>query len=244
MFKKMTYIAARAGICSMLLLQGCALWPASMPAEKAFGLSASALSGSERYGFNGEVAVVDAGGWVANRAKYKGEVVGHGKLNMEVTPSQQGTAANSQQPAPGFQPLQLLQAINNGSASISYVERPNRSEPVQFRIKLDKDVARKRIATSLKGDLAAVRNEKAFAGKNREAAEKVLRRADKTLDEALSTLQVSTVCLWSADPRTWFPRRLKEETVLEYRLGGRSYREKRVSVTNFLPADRSGTISK
>jgi hypothetical protein len=244
MLNKMIYIAARAGICSVLLLQGCAFWPASMPAEKAFALSASALSGSERYGFNGEVAVVDAGGWVANRAKYKGEVVGHGNMNMEVTPKQQGAAVNSQQPAASFQPLQLLKAINNGSASVSYAERPNRSEPVRFRIKLDKDVARKRIADSLRADLAAVRNERKPAGKNRAAAEKVLTRADQTLELALSTLQVSTVCLWSADPRTWFPRQLKEETVLQYTLGGRPYQEKRVSVTNFLPDNRSGTISK
>ncbi|KIL35215.1 hypothetical protein SD71_14250 [Cohnella kolymensis] len=125
MLNKMTRIAARAGICFLLLLQGCAMWPASMPAEKTFAMSASALSGSERYGFNGEVAVVDAGGWVVNRTAYKGEVVGHGKLNMTVTPPQQGTAAEAQKNGDGFQPLQLLQAINNGSAAIRYTERPN-----------------------------------------------------------------------------------------------------------------------
>ncbi|KIL35216.1 hypothetical protein SD71_14255 [Cohnella kolymensis] len=115
---------------------------------------------------------------------------------------------------------------------------------MQFRIELDEDAARKRMANSLRADLASLRKEKVFAGKNRAAAEQVLSKADKTLEQALSTLQVSTVCLWSADPRTWFPRQLKEETVLEYTSGGRSYREKRVSVTNFQRQDRSGTIRK
>lgn len=228
----------------MLILQSCAMWPASMPAEKAFALSASALSGSERYDFNGEVAIVDAGGWIANRAQYKGEVVEHGKLNMKVTPSGQGTSSNAPQPAPAFQPLQLLQAIQNGSASIRYAERPTRSDPVQFQIELDDAVARKRMADGLRAELAAVRSESAMIRQNREAAEKVLTQAEKTMEEALSTLQVETVCRWSADPRTWFPRQLREETVLEYTWDGKPYREKRVSVTNFLPRDRNGTINK
>ena len=55
----------------------------SLPADEAFALSASALSGTENYSFDGDVTVVDPGGWVSDKAKFQGEVSSHGNLKLQ-----------------------------------------------------------------------------------------------------------------------------------------------------------------
>jgi len=230
----MTLAAAAA-----VVLQGCAN-PAASPLspEEAFARSASALSGSDRFGITGEVSVVDPSGWVANKVAYEGEVTGHGVLSMQLK-NQSGKVALHNTNQNALQPLTLLNYFKANSAEVSYAEEITASaSEVHFKIKLKEDAAKQRIADSLRAEMAAL-----GSGSSAEAKE-TLRRANEALEKALGTLQVTTECRWTAERRTWFPKQLKEETLLKYEWKGKPYAEKRVAVTNFLPPARNGTMKE
>ncbi|MBO9599345.1 MAG: hypothetical protein J7559_16180 [Cohnella sp.] len=231
---------ACAGL-AMACLQGCMNASTSnLSAEKAFALSASALSGSENYGLSGEVSVIDSGGLVANKLAYEGEVTGHGNLNVQwKNLSAKGMAERPVES--NYEPLDLLKSIQDKTANITYANGAN-PDQVQFTIKLDEAVAKRRIADQLRKELSALEQDKVLLERNPVQSAKVLSNAKTTLDEALSGLTVTTDCQWYANKRTWFPNKLQEETVLQYQWKGKTYREKRVSVTNFRQASRNGTI--
>lgn len=213
--------------------QGCHLISSSLPADKAFALSASALSGSERYEFAGEVSVFDPGGYIGGRAAYEGEVTMHGKLSMQWKSAGSASLETNSRQTTAYRPLQLLESIKGESATITYAEKPVPDQPVRMRIKLDDKVARERLVKVLRDDFALLRADNGLLRGDPAKAEQILLDANKRLEEALSTLKVSTVCQWTADPKNWFPSQLKEESTLSYRWDGKPYKEKRISETNF-----------
>jgi hypothetical protein len=245
MINKVTYWAIISGATLALFsLQGCMASTNSLPANKALALSASALSGSESYGFSGEVSVINPGGFVGSKAAYEGEVTSHGNMKMKWTNSMALTTTTKPHNTTSYQPLQLLESINSQSAVISYVQAPSPNRPVHLQIKLDDDVARKRVVAGLRADLALLRSDNNLLKGNRKEADKILSNAGKRLDTAISTLKVTTVCDWTTDPKDWFPNQLKEETVLTYMWDNKPCREKRVSKTNFLHNAQNGTMKK
>ncbi|TJY43281.1 hypothetical protein E5161_05130 [Cohnella pontilimi] len=243
-----TRMAVFALLCLALTSTGCMQRAEGMPADKAFALSASALSGSDSYGVAGEIAVYDPNGAIAGKSRYEGEVTGHGKINVkwsDSSPLVRTQAAGTQKGQPAFPPLQLLNEVKHGKATVKYADRSNEDRVVKLLVTLDENTATKRIAEGLRAEIRGLRTDvtgKSLSAKQRKQAEDVLSKADRTLDEALSTLRVRTVCLWTADRSTWFPRQMREETVLSYRWNGKPYREKRVSETNFLRGGSNGTM--
>jgi len=215
-------------------LQGCAGSPERVSAEEAFALSASALSGSESYGFVGEIALFDPYGRLGGKSAFEGQVSGHGDLKINWKPgdgiSERAHAAKSGTD----RPLKLLEALNGRSATISYEEAPMADRPVALRIKLNGELAKARIADGLREEMKLLRTDESLPGLHSAEREKTLASADKKLEAALSTLQVETVVHWTANPKSWFPIRMEEETELNYTWEGVSYREKRTSATDFL----------
>lgn len=226
---------------AMACLQGCMNADAgNLSAEEAFALSASALSGSENYGLSGEVSVIDSGGSVANKLAYEGEVTGHGNLNVQW--KSLSAKATAERPVESnYGPLDLLKSIQDKTAAIAYAKGAD-PDQVRFTIKLDDAVAKRRIADQLRKELSALEQDKVLLERNPRQSAKVLSNAKTTLEDVLSGLNVTTNCQWYANKRTWFPKKLQEETVLQYQWKGKAYKEKRVSVTNFREASRSGTI--
>ncbi|MFD0671845.1 hypothetical protein [Cohnella sp. GCM10027633] len=228
---------------ALLCLQGClAAEPGNMPADEAFALSASALSGSERYGLSGEVSVLDASGLVANRLSYEGEVTEHDNVTVQWKNVNAKSAQTGQ--TNSYEPLELLEAIKGKSASIAYrkAEVGGNADEVRFAIKLDGDVAKRRIADQLRKELTAIGEDKMLLGRKPEQSANVLKEAKATLENVLGGLKVTTECQWTANKRTWFPTRLQEDTLLEYEWKGKPYKEKRLSVTNFRAGSRNGTM--
>lgn len=215
-----------------------------MTADEAFALSASALSGSESYGLSGEVSVLDASGIVANRAEYEGEVTEHGKLNVQWKSSNTMAAATDQTSASLYEPLGLMEAIQAKSASIAYRNNGGDADEVHFEIKLNGDVAKRRIADQLRKELSALEEDKTLLARKPDQSASLLAEAKMTLEKAIDSLKVTTNCEWSANRRTWFPTRLQEDTVLEYKWNGKSYSEKRASVTNFRTGSGDGTMDR
>jgi hypothetical protein len=228
----------------LLVLQGCTASTKSLPAEKAFALSASALSGVENYKFKGEVSVIDPKGRVSNTAAFEGEVIGHGNLKMQWKSSEKEATYVKLQGMTAYKPLQLLEAINSKSAVITYAQTPAASQNVHFQIKLDDLVAKERVAKGLREELALLRSENDLMRGDPVKAEQILTKAEGRLEEALSSLKAVTVCDWTANPRDWFPYQLKEQTVLTYTWNEHSLQEKRVSETNFLLNAANGTMNK
>jgi hypothetical protein len=231
-------------IFALLQLQGCMNSSSSMPANKAFALSASALSGSENYAFDGEVSVFSPAGFVGSKTAYEGEVKGHGDLRIQWKDANAHAVSVQSPSKTTYQPLQLLEAIKGNSAVIAYAETPSPNRPVHFQIKLDDKVARERVITGLRADFALLSNKSNLLGANPVEANKIISRSKKKLEAALATLKVTTVCDWTADPKDWFPRQMREETALAYTWDGMPCREKRISETNFLHNARNGTMKK
>jgi hypothetical protein len=221
-----------------------------MPPDKAFALSASALSGSDRYGVAGQVSIFDPNGRIADKSRYEGEVTGHGNFNVKWSEGAslvRTLAAKGQQSPARFQPLQLLDEVRHGTAHVAYADQPYADGNVRLLVTLNDNTAKRRIADGLRAELSGLRTElkgKTLSSVKRNQATTALDRADRTLNKALSSLQVKTVCLWTADRNTWFPRQMKEQTELAYQWNGKTLREKRVAETNFLRGTPNGTIRK
>lgn len=242
---KLTYRAIITGaVLTLLSIQGCKTSPASLSANEALALSASALSGSESYGFAGELSIFDPGGSIGSKAAYEGEVTLHGNMKMQWKNALPYSASVKPPNTTSYQPLKLLESINGKSANITYAETPIPNQPVHFQIKLDDDVARERVAVGLRADLALLRSDNVYLSGDPKEAEKILSNAEKRLEAAISTLKVMTVCNWTADPKDWFPERLREETVLTYTWDEKPFREKRIAETNFHHNAQNGTMNE
>lgn len=190
-------VAGFAWFACVIGCSGC-LAPSRLPADEAFALSASALTGSDRYSYSGEYTVTGADGSVAIKGRYSGEVAGHrtAALRWEGSspPSSEG----------GSHPMFLAEAVQLQAAAIAY--EPSSGNTVALKVALRPEAARARAAGLLRSRFEA---------------------------DNMDSLTATTVCQWTADRRTWFPKELKEETVMQYRVEGRWRTEKRISVTNF-----------
>ncbi len=239
MHKKVRHCLLICGTGWLLpLLTGCMGAAGGVSANEAFALSASALSGSENYGFAGKLAVYSPGGKVEKSASFKGEVSLHGnlKLNWTEPDKASGVLDEKERIAPGYKPLSLLEALNGRNASIAYATAPAPGEPVRIRIQLREETAKQRIADALRKELAEVGADERLYVQHPEQARKTLKASERRLEAALATLKVDTVVLWTANSKSWFPERMVEETELLYEWEGKTYSERRTSETNFLAA--------
>ncbi|MBW5444702.1 hypothetical protein GE107_01295 [Cohnella sp. CFH 77786] len=248
---KDSLLRKRAVGSAAAILFVCSIMPActgqTVSAEKAFALSASALSGRDRYAFAGEVSIIDPSGAVADNSRYEGEVTGHGNLDLQWTGGQLLRARGATVRPTSFHPMQLLKAIQSGNASAAYDGPPAADGTVRLRLTVGPETARRQIAEGLRAQMAELKADADARGlrpEQRKRADQVLSRANRHLEAALYTLQVRTVVLWTADRKTWFPRRMTERTELAYTWDGNPYREERVSATDFLSAGRNGTMQK
>jgi len=228
--------AAVAAAVLLSALQGCQGASSRVSANEAFALSASALSGRESYGFSGHVVLYDPEGRPGTRSAYEGQVRDHGNLKINWT-GEGPEAASEEEASRGnaYRPLKLLEAMGSRTAAMAYEEFPAADKPVKIKIKLDEAAAKARIADGLREEMSRLKADAAeWPGVRSGKGEKLLSDAERRLEAALATLRVETTVRWTADPNDWFPRRMEEETVLNYSWEGNAYREKRVSVTDFL----------
>ncbi|MBB6636432.1 hypothetical protein [Cohnella thailandensis] len=240
----MVRLAKAAGIgavgAGLLGAAGCAIGGKLSP-EAAFALSASALSGTDRFSFDGRLSAYDPDGRLADQAGYRGEVTGHKPAAL----AWEGTAASSFSSSYWSHPLSLVSYVESGSSEVkAAASNPNE---VVLEMKLDPEAARRRIRDELRNQMRAVAEETGVLiadsqGTTISQAKLKIEESNRVLEEALKSLSVTTSCRWTADRRTWFPKKLSEESVLSYTLAGKRYSEKRISETNFERKADSGTI--
>ncbi|MCC3372968.1 hypothetical protein [Cohnella sp. REN36] len=189
---------------------GCARRAPDKPPAEAFALSASALSGDNRFAYTGEAAAYDGQGVLVSRVPYGGEVTHHRLAAL----SGAGAEASTQR---GLErPLELVSAAEREAVSVAYAPE-RRAGEVSLRLVLSPGAAQRRMREALRDTLPA---------------------------EALRTLHADTVVWWTADRRTWFPIRMREESVVRYRSDGRDREERRTSVTDFHRTPDSDTIRR
>lgn len=225
--------AAATALAGLILLSGC-LAPSRMPPERAFALSASALSGRDGYSYDGEWAAYSADGAALGGASYRGLVSDHRPLVLLWDGP--GAAGGGQ----GHHPLALSEAAQLQASEIAYAPPPSRGT-VAFRITLRPEAARRAVAEPLRRQVEEARRSldaridpsREIDRKRRAKAFRALGRSEAELEERLASLEASTVFTWIADRRTWFPKELREETELRYEADGRERRERRTSVTIF-----------
>lgn len=233
---------AAAALAGLVLSPGC-LAPSRMPPEKAFALSASALSGRDGYSYAGEWAAFGADGAALGGASYRGLVSGHRPIVLQSDGP--GGAGGGQ----GHHPLALAEAAQLQASEIAYAPPPSR-DTVAFRIAVRPEAARRAIAEPLRRQMEEARRSlNARIDPSREndrnpraKAFRALGRSEAELEERLASLEASTVFTWIADKRTWFPKELREETELRYEADGKERRERRTSVTIFRKGGSGDTM--
>jgi hypothetical protein len=223
------------------LLAGCVTAGSGKPASKILALSVSAIEGQDHFGYEGEVALIGPAGKVAESGRFRGAVFGHRPLAATWSGLPEPSAVRRNEP------LQLVRDLRQNVARAAYARGSGQPGTVTVRVELPPEAARRRIADALRRDLASVRAQaleataKAASGSEtvrlrqlQSRAEQTIGQAQQELDRMLATLEVSTVCYWTADRKTYFPLELREQTTLRYKRGGRDAVEKRVAVTRFL----------
>lgn len=228
----------------LMSIQGCMAASTSLRADEAFALSASALSGIDQYEIEGEVTIVGPAGFISGKAGYEGEVIGHGNLKLKWTTLSLQAASIKTPAFTSYQPLRLLEHINKKSAKITYVEFPNPNKIVRFNIKLDDQIALERVRADLRAEMKLLRSENDLLKRDPAESDKILSKAEKRLEEALATLKVMTTCEWTANPKGWLPRQLKEKTTMSYKWNTQTFKEERTSVTHFHLNVQDDTIKK
>ncbi|XID95248.1 hypothetical protein ACF3MZ_12350 [Paenibacillaceae bacterium WGS1546] len=221
-------VAFAVAAIALLGASGCAAG-GRLPASEAFARSASALSGTESYGFAGQLSVYNPAGRLGSRMSYEGVVNGHGEIKLQWHPPRAASEEGRGPRTSAYRPLQLLETLNSRNAEIVYADDDRRAGPIRLLIRLDDAAAKERIAGGLRAEMALLREDA-----RSDEAGRLLAAAEERLEAALSTLKVDTEMLWEANPHNWFPTRMSENTLLKYEWDGRVYEEKRTSETNFL----------
>lgn len=229
-------------ICILLCLQGCMAASTSLSADEAFALSASALSGIDRYSIEGEVVILGPAGKVSGKAGYEGEVTGHGNLKLKWRAMSANAASDKNHTVTSYQPLKLLELFNEKSTVIQYSEASKPKGKIHFNIKLNDRIALDRVKADLRAELKLLRSESDLLKRAPKESDRILTRAEKRLEQALETLRVTTVCDWTANQKDWLPQQFKEQTVMTYTWNNQSYKEERTSVTHFHLNDQDDTI--
>lgn len=221
-------VAIPAAAIALLGASGCAA-SGRLPATEAFARSASALSGSESYGFAGQLSVYNPAGRLGSRTSYEGEVNGHGVTKLQWHPLRAAYEEDRGSRTNAYRPLQLLETLNSRNAEIVYADDDRRAGPIRLLIRLDDAAAKERIAGGLRAEMAQLREDA-----RSDDARQLIETAAERLEAALSTLKVETEILWEANAKNWFPSRMSENTLLNYEWDGKVYKERRASETNFL----------
>lgn len=193
---------------------------------------------------------MNAEGAVKNRQRFHGEVAGHRTAALSWSPSAASSAAPATKSGDSH-PLSLAETIQLQAAAVAY-DSPIGGDTVALKVALKPEAAKARAAKQLRSELEQSRPESAGRQTSSGPADDMIRsEADKRgvaaatmIDEAISTLKATTLCRWTADRRTWFPRELREETVLRYRQNGRWQTEKRTAVIYFRKRADGAIISQ
>lgn len=239
---------AAAAACLIVLLPSCAGGNGkALSADRAFALSASALSGSDDYFISGEVSIVGPGGVITDHSRFEGRVTGHGIPKLRWTEGRM-IRSNAGGGERVYHPLRLLEAVQSPDAKASYLPEQAAAkdeDSVILHVAIEPEEAEKQVAEGLRAEMKRIKDELSAMKLNpsdRKEAGRILQNADRELEAVLSTLRADTVCVWTADRKTWFPRTLSEQTELHYVWNGQAHREQRITVTNFLPGRQDGTI--
>lgn len=238
----------------LIALSSCGEGKDSVSPSQAFALSASALSGSDQYRLRGEITINDHRAGRTERLWYTGDVTGHGHLslrwsdrpaNADQTMGNGHNSLNNEISSNAKilhntrygKPLSLLNAMQNAAANVTYTDSNVGDGSVRLRIELSADAARKRIADSLQDELNRLRSDwrdQQLNSAQRQRGDDELQRASRQLAAILPTLQVQTICYWTADRKSWFPRSMREQTEIAYQWQGKTVRETRAADTYFL----------
>ncbi|WEK52873.1 MAG: hypothetical protein P0Y55_09660 [Candidatus Cohnella colombiensis] len=234
------------GLGVWICLQGCLNAPtSSLSAKEALALSASALSGSERYNVSGEVTLINPSGMIASHLFYDGKISEHGKLNMQWRAEKEGqinggfkerSAKEQKMQMEEFEPLEILDLIKGNKASVRYAKQTANKDEFELIMMLNDEVSRAHIANELRTQLNTIAEDEQQLLRQSASAQRLYAQAKQELEEKLARLQVTTECRWVASSRSWFPSQLSVETTMRYQWKNNMLQEKRVSQTHFLPS--------
>ncbi|WP_424765888.1 hypothetical protein [Paenibacillus sp. sgz302251] len=219
----------------VMLLYGCSIGAAKRSPEEWLSLSYSGLAATDQYAFTGSTSMKTADGLEFKPETFQGKVVDHQQLTVQTS---------NKEPL-HWNPLQVLESLNNSNAEVRLINDPNNPETVTLHITEKPAVSKEKWKKRLLEQLDQLgTNEPSGETPYKEDWLKELARSRKQLENRLASMQAKTEYELIIDRNRILPLKMDEKTVFSYINNGRKATEERFTTVRFQAFDGtpSGTI--
>lgn len=219
-------------VASIVSLYGCGSVLNRRSPEEWLSLSYSGLAAMDQYVFTGSMSIKTADGMEFKPQTFEGKVVDHQQLTLQTS---------SEDPL-HWNPVQVLEALNNTKKEISLMNDTNDPETVMLHIVEDEAVSKKRWEQRLRErlDQLAAKAPLEDSPYKKEWVNE-LARSRKQLDAMLASLKAVSEYELVIDRNRLLPIKMDEKTVFSYTHTGKPYSEERYTTVRFQSFDSASS---
>ncbi|WP_138751711.1 hypothetical protein [Paenibacillus sinopodophylli] len=215
-------------LLGLVFLGGCGSTGKQRTPQEWLSLSYSGLAATDQYAFTGSMSMKTEGGLSFEPEIFEGRVVDHQQLTLQTS---------STDPL-HWNPVQVLEALNESSEEVYIVEDNKDADTIKLMLKEAASLSNERWKQRLLQQLDQL-------GANMPAAEspyfhewtKELNSSRKQLEAILTTLEAETEYELVIDRDRLLPLEMKEETVFRYRKADKPFSETRKTTVRFQSFD-------
>lgn len=208
----------------MLTIAGCGNVGKHRSPEDWLSLSYSGLAATDQYDFTGSMSIKTDGGLAFKPEVFEGKVVDHQQLTLQT---------NSQETM-HWNPVKVLETLNQSNDEVRIVSGSNDEETVTLLITENAKVSKEKWEQRLRQQLDQL-------GANMPSKDKPfhqewmeeLARSRSQLDAMLSTMQAATEYELVIDRTKLLPLKMEEKTSFQYTYNKRPFFESRYTTVRF-----------
>ncbi|CAM3952654.1 hypothetical protein PAAL109150_01460 [Paenibacillus alkaliterrae] len=213
---------------SMMFLFGCGNTAGQRSPEELLSLSYSGLAATDQYAFTGSMSIKTADGFEFKPQIFEGKVVDHKQLTLQT---------NSEDTL-HWNPVQVLEALNESNEEVSLVNGSNDPETVTLHIAENQAASKERWEQRLRQELERLRENVSLEDRSyKDEWQKELERSEKQLNDMLKTMKAVTVYELVIDRDRLLPLKMDEKTVFSYTYNGKPLSEERHTTVRFQSFD-------
>jgi uncharacterized protein YceK len=215
-------------VTSIVSLSGCGSGVNRRSPEEWLSLSYSGLAAMDQYAFTGSMSIKTADGMEVKPQTFEGKIVDHQQLTLQTS---------SEDPL-HWNPVQVLEALNNTNKEISLINDTNDPDTVTLHIVEDNAVSKKRWEHRLRQKLDQLAAKPPLENSSyKEEWVKELERSRKQLDAMLTSLKTVSEYELVIDRNRLLPLKMDEKTVFSYTYTGKPVSEERYTTVRFQSFD-------
>ncbi|WP_139998122.1 hypothetical protein [Paenibacillus paridis] len=228
----MTRIRAMATIFTvvavMLAMAGCGKVGEKRSPEEWLSLSYSGLAATDQYAFTGSMSIKTAAGLEFKPEIFEGKVVDHQQLTLQ---------SNGEDPL-HWNPVQVLEALNNENEEVAISEGPYEPGTIILLVTEPPRVSKARWEERLRLQLEQLgTNAPAKDNPGRAEWSKELERSRQKLETMLSSMQAATQYELTIDRDRLLPLKMEEKTTFSYKYAKQAVTEERHTTVRFQSFD-------